>query len=157
MFRRFQIGDPSTGIGVTIIANFDVSAQTRTITFPNLGTWNNYQSNGTLTGLNGATGTTFSLSTASQSIQLQPGEYHVYVYQPSTVYTFNGNGNWTTASNWLFGSMPPTTLPSGSIINVAPVTGGQAVLNVQQNVSAGAKFNVVSGTLSIPLNLNILQ
>ncbi len=157
LFRRFQIGDPVTGIGVTIIANFATSAQTRTVTFPTTGTWYNYQSNGTLTGLNGASSTSFSLSTASQSITLQPGEYHVYIYQPSTVYTFTGNGNWNVASNWLVGSMPPSTLPSGSIINVAPVTGGQAILNVQQNVSSGATFNVVSGTLSIPLNLNITK
>ncbi|UAY51596.1 alpha-amylase family glycosyl hydrolase [Ferruginibacter albus] len=157
LFRRFQIADPnSSGMKITVIANFDITAQTRTITFQTTGNWYNYQSNGTSSGANGATGSIYNVSTASQSITLQPGEYHVYVYQPPTNYTFIGNGNWTDASNWMAGSVPPATLPNGSAIYVQPAPGGKAILNTSQTISSGATFNVAPGkNLSVPLNLTI--
>jgi hypothetical protein len=40
---------------VTVVANFDVVAQTRTISFQTTGTWFNYVANGTGNGINGAT------------------------------------------------------------------------------------------------------
>jgi 1,4-alpha-glucan branching enzyme len=85
LFKRFQIADPAaTGKKVTVVANFDVVPQTRTVTFQTTGDWTNFLSDGMTTGatgLNGATGTTFNITTAAQSITLQPGEYHVYTYQ----------------------------------------------------------------------------
>ena len=159
LVKRFQIGDPAAGgMQVTVIANFYNVAATRSVTFQTTGNWYNYQSNGTGSGINGATGTTFNLSSATQSLTLQPGEYHVYVYQPPTTYTFIGNGNWTTPSNWMYGSVPPATLPSGSQIIVDPQPGGEAVLNTTQTISEGATFTVISNkTLSIPMNLVIQQ
>ncbi len=62
---------------------------------------------------------------------------------PATVYVFTGNGNWNNASNWSNNIIPPTLLPSGSQIFVNP--SGTAVLNVPQNISAGAKITVVTG------------
>ena len=50
------------------IGNFDVAAQTASITFPTAGTWFDYLNGNTIT----ATGT-------AQSLTLQPGEYHVYL------------------------------------------------------------------------------
>ncbi|HZI54046.1 MAG TPA: alpha-amylase family glycosyl hydrolase, partial [Chitinophagaceae bacterium] len=50
------------------IGNFDVAAQTASLTFPTAGTWFDYLNGNTIT----ATG-------AVQSILLQPGEYHVYL------------------------------------------------------------------------------
>ncbi len=79
-FKRFQIADPAAaGMKVTVIANFDVVPQTRTVTFQTNGMWYNFQSNGSGSGLNGANGSTVTLVTTSQSITLQPGEYHVYI------------------------------------------------------------------------------
>ncbi|MDN3659261.1 alpha-amylase family glycosyl hydrolase [Ferruginibacter paludis] len=84
LFRKLQIADPlAAGIKVTVIANLDVLPQTRTISFQSAGDWNNYLSNGTGTGLNGITGNAFNLTAATQSITLQPGEYHVYVSVPT--------------------------------------------------------------------------
>ena len=57
-------------------------------------------------------------------------------------YTFTGNGNWDVAANWSNNSIPPATLPAGAEIIIDPVANGECVLNVTQNVSAGAKFNV---------------
>jgi glycosidase len=80
LFRRFQIADPAaSGQKVTVIANLDLVPQTRTITFQSAGDWTNYLTNGTGTGINGATGSTFTLTNTSQSIVLQPGEYHIYL------------------------------------------------------------------------------
>jgi 1,4-alpha-glucan branching enzyme/nitrous oxide reductase accessory protein NosL len=86
LVKRFQIADPSAnGKKVTVIANLDVTTQTRGVTFQTTGLWENYLSDGMLTGatgLNGPTGSTFTLTNATQNITLQPGEYHVYVSNP---------------------------------------------------------------------------
>jgi hypothetical protein len=51
-----------------VIGNFDVSTATGTVTFQNAGTWYDYLNGNTFT----ATGTT-------QTISLQPGEFHLYL------------------------------------------------------------------------------
>ena len=80
LFRRFQIQEAGgNGKKITVVANMDVTAQSRTVTFQASGDWTNYVSNGTGTGINGASATNFTLTTASQSVTLQPGEYHIYV------------------------------------------------------------------------------
>jgi 1,4-alpha-glucan branching enzyme len=53
---------------LVVVGNFDVYAATGTVTFPSGGTWFDYLQN-----------TTYTATGASQSITLQPGEYHVYV------------------------------------------------------------------------------
>ncbi len=83
LVKVFQIADPNAaGKKVTVVANFDVVAQTKTVNFQAAGDWSNYISNGTGTGLNGITGNNFNLTSTSQSITLQPGEYHIYVSIP---------------------------------------------------------------------------
>ncbi len=83
LVKVFQIADPNaTGKKVTVVANFDVVPQIKTVTFQSAGDWTNYISNGTATALNGVTGNNFTLTAASQSITLQPGEYHIYVSIP---------------------------------------------------------------------------
>ena len=84
LVKLLQIADPNAaGIKVTAIANLDVVPQTKTVTFQAVGNWTNYISNGISTGLNGATGSNFSLNTAAQTITLQPGEYHIYLSVPT--------------------------------------------------------------------------
>ena len=79
LVKRFQIADSiAGGINVTVIANMDVTAQTRTVNFQTAGGWYNFVANGAGTGLNG-TKDSFNISAATQSITLQPGEYHVYI------------------------------------------------------------------------------
>lgn len=81
---------------LVVIGNFDVTAQTGSVTFPAAGTWYNY--------LNPPQ--TFAATGGSQSFTLQPGEYRVYlnsfVVLPVTVTNFNGrnNGNSNTLT-WL--------------------------------------------------------
>ncbi len=157
LFKRFQIADTAaSGMRVTVVANLDVVPQTRSITFQTAGNWYNYLGNGTGAGINGTSGNTFNLASANQSITLQPGEYHVYIYQPSNIYTFIGSGNWNDAANWIYNTMPPTPLPSGSEIIVSPQSGGECILNTPQTIGPGAGFTVIAGKIfRIPVNLNI--
>ena len=84
LVKLFQIADPNaSGKKVTVVANLDVVAQTKSVTFQATGDWTNMIANGVGTGVNGTTGNSFNLVTAAQSITLQPGEYHIYVSVPS--------------------------------------------------------------------------
>ncbi|MGF2413217.1 MAG: alpha-amylase family glycosyl hydrolase, partial [Ferruginibacter sp.] len=84
LVKLFQIADPNTaGKKVTVVANLDVVQQIKSVTFQATGDWTNYVSNGTGTGINGATGVNFTLTSAAQTITLQPGEYHIYVSVPA--------------------------------------------------------------------------
>jgi glycosidase len=157
LFKRLQITDvTTTGLKINVVANLDVVPQTRTVTFQNTGNWYNYISNGTGSGLNGIAGSTVSVSNTSQSITLQPGEYHVYFYQPANVFVFNGSGNWNDASNWTFGQLPPASLPLGAEIFISPRMDGECVINNNQVVLPGAKITVAAGKkLKIPANLSV--
>ena len=159
LFKRYQITDNATsGIKLNIVANLDVVAQTRSITFQTTGNWYNYISNGTGSGINGTTGSTVNLTSTTQNITLQPGEYHIYYYHPANVYVFNGDGNWSDAANWTYNTMPPAVLPNGSEIFVNPRQGSQCVLNVTQSILPGGKITVMAGKkIQIPLNLAIQQ
>ena len=157
LFKRYQITDNATsGVKLNVVANLDVVAQTRSITFQTTGTWYNYVSNGTGSGVNGATNSTINIASTTQNITLQPGEYHVYYYHPANVYIFNGDGNWNDAANWTYNTLPPSTLPSGSEIFINPKQGGQCLVNINQTISPGAKITVMVGkNIKIPLNLSI--
>jgi 1,4-alpha-glucan branching enzyme len=53
---------------IVVVGNFDVTAVTGSVTFQHAGTWYDY-----------LTGQTITATGNSQSISLQPGEYHVYL------------------------------------------------------------------------------
>ena len=53
---------------LVVIGNFDVSTQTASVSFPTTGTWYDYLEN-----------TTYTSTGTLQTIQLLPGEFHVYV------------------------------------------------------------------------------
>lgn len=85
LYKVLQIADPAaTGLKVTVVSNMDVTTQTKTVTFQSTGNWTNYLSNATGAGINGATGTNFTVTNAAQTINLQPGEYHIYINVPCT-------------------------------------------------------------------------
>ncbi len=86
LVKSFQIADPaSSGTQLTVVANLDVVPQSKAVTFQTNGNWTNYISNGTGNGVNGTTGSTFLVTTNSQNISLQPGEYHIYVSVPCNI------------------------------------------------------------------------
>ncbi len=71
-------------------------------------------------------------------------------------YTFNGNGNWNVAANWLGNKIPPATLTAGDKIIIRPAAGGECILNVPQTVPPGTEIIVeddkqfrINGNLTI--------
>ena len=151
LVKVFQIADPNAaGKKVTVVANLDVVTQTKSVTFQGTGDWTNYISNGIGTNLNGATGTTFNLTGTTQSIVLQPGEYHIYVSVPActtaapttsnTVITYCQNATVTqltaTGSNLLWyttstGGIGSTTAPTPSTTTV-----GSTIYYVSQTANS---------------------
>jgi hypothetical protein len=78
----------------------------------------------------------------------------------ATTYTFNGNGNWSDATNWQGGVVPPATLTAPNRIIINHVPGGTCNLNSivggQQVINSGARFIVYPFTnLLLPGNLVI--
>jgi hypothetical protein len=74
----------------------------------------------------------------------------------SIIYTFNGDGNWDDAANWLNSIVPPATLNPGNQIIINPIDGGQCIVNISYTVSPGVIITVMAGKqLSLPGNLNI--
>lgn len=63
--KTISLNDPK--LGVTVVGNFDVTAQTTNLTFPSTGKWFDYLTKDSIN----VTGTSFNLN-------MQPGEYHVY-------------------------------------------------------------------------------
>jgi hypothetical protein len=59
-------------------------------------------------------------------------------------YTFNGSGYWSAASNWLRNAVPPSPLPAGDTIYIAPAAGDSCVLDVSQSITRGA-YLIVAG------------
>jgi glycosidase len=62
-----------TDLSVVTVGNFDVTAQTATISFPQAGTWYNY-----------LTGEPLTVTSTSQAMTLQPGQYAVYTSRQLT-------------------------------------------------------------------------
>lgn len=59
------------------------------------------------------------------------------------VYTFTGNGNWSDPANWTNGQVPPSIITGNNArIIIDPLTGGECVLDVPQQVSSGATIEV---------------
>jgi hypothetical protein len=74
----------------------------------------------------------------------------------ATTYTFNGNGNWDVAANWLNNKIPPANLPGTDQIIIDPITNGQCVLTATQHIAKGGKITVATGkNLNIPGLLTI--
>ena len=151
LVKRFQIADPATnGKKVTVVANLDVTPQTRSVTFQTTGLWENYLSDGMTTGatgLNGATGSSFTLSNATQNITLQPGEYHVYVSNPcaTTAPTV------TTPVTYCQGATATALTATGSGLlwyTVASGGTGTATAPTPATTTAGSTTFYVSQTVS---------
>jgi len=71
-------------------------------------------------------------------------------------YTFIGNGNWSTSSNWLGNKVPPLTLPAGDAIIINHTVGGNCVLDVTEHIAAGATLTINTGkNLLVPGALTI--
>lgn len=66
-----------------------------------------------------------------------------------TTYSFIGNGKWSVPTNWSNNIIPPSTLSSGSTINISPIIGDSCILDVEQHISAGANLIIATGVTFI--------
>jgi 1,4-alpha-glucan branching enzyme len=149
LVKNLRIEDPNTaGKKVVVIANMDVTQQTRTITFQATGNWSNYISNGPDTGINGATNTTFNLTNATQSITLAPGEYHIYVSVPACA-TAAPTGT-TTVTYCQNATATALTATGTSLLWYTTATGGtgSTTAPTPSTASVGNTIYYVSQTLN---------
>ena len=73
-----------------------------------------------------------------------------------TLYTFTGNGNWSSNSNWSNGKKPPSRLPSCSHVFINPAGAGECILSGAQTILQGGRITVGQNKkLRIPGNLII--
>jgi 1,4-alpha-glucan branching enzyme len=97
-FKTLQVN--AAALNITVIGNFDIVPATSTVTFQHAGTWYDYLLNTTRTATGG-----------SETITLQPGEYHVFLDQnasaalPLNLLSFTGRRTnsaialqWTTSN-----------------------------------------------------------
>jgi hypothetical protein len=132
--KFFKISEPN--LSALIVANFGVLATSTAVTFQSSGTWYDYLTGGTIT----ATG-------SSQTISLQPGEYHVYlnknITNVITTPVFDINAPLNTLEAVLYAN--PANISSVIEINV-PETGK---VQVDLYNIAGMKMRTVySGNLA---------
>ena len=111
-YKFYQI---STGtMNVTVVGNFDVVAQTKTINFQKTGTWTDF-----------ITGAQYNFSATAQSITLQPGEYRIYldrnismsnINTPLTTKNFSvyfrKPAAWSTARVYCWSPIPAGAVPT---------------------------------------------
>lgn len=79
-----------------------------------------------------------------------------YRVRAKNTFVFTGNGNWSDPANWLDKAKPPAILPADHAIYIEHAQGGNCVLDINQQISAGAQLVIVSSrNLLITGNLNI--
>jgi hypothetical protein len=134
-----------------VVGNFDVLPQTSTITFQNAGTWYDYLSTATIT----ATG-------SAQSINLQPGEYHVYLNRNLGNTVVTAVGNVTPPSDKLTATVYPNPVTRNSMIDLQTPESGKVqvdLFNIQgQKIESIFSGFLVKGkhTLSFDQTINKL-
>jgi glycosidase len=149
--KVLQIGQTAiAGTQVTIIANLGVTNQTKAVTFQKTGNWYNLISNATTgtgsttAGLNGVTGSTFEITTTSQTINLGPGEYHIYVSCSTPLPTVS------TPITYCVGSpATPLTATGGNLLWYTTATGGTGSPNppTPSTATAGTQTFYVTQTI----------
>jgi hypothetical protein len=88
-----------------------------------------------------------------ESVQYMTSYYSAPI---GPTYTFTGSGNWNNPANWQGGTMPPTSLPPGSVIIISHAPGGSCIINIPVTIPPGVQFIVATGAnLVLPGNLTI--
>ncbi len=98
--------------------------------------------------LNSLSGTSITANVNISSAGLQRIIAEASIAGATPTFTFNGNGAWTTPSNWAGGVVPPATIPAGTEVIINPAAGGACLLNVSESpvtFSAGSKLTVADG------------
>jgi 1,4-alpha-glucan branching enzyme len=139
---KLSSGDTSHLI---VVGNFDLSTQFVSITFPIVGTWYDYLEN-----------TTFTTTGTPQSIQLFPGEFHVYVNRNINNVTVTPVSNVPWNGNELQAKLYPNPAPSNFTVEVNLPQSSNVQVDIYttlgQYVSTLYKGFLVKGSHQIALN-----
>jgi hypothetical protein len=135
-FKWMNIRSATDSSVISVIGNFDVTAQTVTFTFPLAGTWYDYLQGGTIT----ATG-------AAQSITLQPGEFHVYLNRNLTNAVVTPVGSVNNPGRQLLANVYPNPAGASTILDLdVPETGKTEAILL--NLAGQKIVTIYSGILS---------
>ncbi len=92
---------------MVVVGNFDVNAQIATVNFPAPGTWYDYLGGNTFT------------AGPTQPINLQPGEYHVYLNRNLINAVVTGVGNTSSSDGWSASVYPNPAINAVLEVNAA--------------------------------------
>lgn len=161
-FKWMRVRSAADSSCILVIGNFDVNAQSGSVSFPTAGTWYNY-----------FTGTTITSTGAAQSFTLEPGEYRVFLNRNlvSTVITATGGGpglpadrlnatvfpNPASGNAYLEIQVPRTGLIQAQLYNPAGqqlgmVHSGYLLKGLRQVSLAGKLENLPAGTYWIKVS-----
>ncbi len=90
-----------------LVGNFDVNPATASVTFQNSGTWYDYLD-----------GNTFTATGSSQSITLQPGEFHLYLNRNVTNIITTPVSDLNDPANTFRVSVYPNPVMAGTVIEI---------------------------------------
>lgn len=155
-FKWLKVSSGDTS-HLVVVGNFDVNATSGTVTFPTAGTWYDYLGNATFT----ATGT-------SQTINLQPGDYRVYVNRNvnnlAVTPVINVPVNGTVLQSKLYpnpaysGVTLETYLPESSFTKIELLNAfGQVVTSLKQGFLARGKHVLQFDQIAAPAGLYYLR
>jgi hypothetical protein len=144
-FKWIKLTTTNDTSDLVVIGNFDVTAQTGTITFPTAGTWYDYFGNF----IHNATG-------AAQSFTLQPGEFHVYVNRNVNNITPTPVSNLPWNGTTLAAKLYPNPVRGNYTVEVAMPQSGNVTVSLYnsmgQFVSTVYKGFLPKGERQVPLH-----
>jgi 1,4-alpha-glucan branching enzyme len=132
--KTMRIRSSSDSSQLLIVGNFDVTGQTGSITFPTAGTWFDYLKK-----------TTFHATGAPQSVNLQPGEYHLYINR--NVSNIDTTGGATGSGSSLTVVVAPNPVETSSVVKLFIPESGNVQIDLY-NILGQKVSAVFTGTLS---------
>ncbi len=145
-FKSLKI--TSDSLNIVVIGNFDVVAQTGSVTFPSSGTWYSY-----------LTGATRTATGAAESITLQPGEYYVYINKNinNAVITAVNPVSVNTLAEMSMNIFPNPVQSTATVSYNLPESGNVSIsvfdIKGKKNTTLFTGFKT-KGAKTIPLNQN---
>jgi glycosidase len=96
-FKWIKVSSASDTSDILVVGNFDVQAQTSSVSFQTAGTWFDYLA-----------GTPYTATGSAQNITLQPGEFHIYVNRNVS----NANATAVTEIPWSGNTLEAIVYPN---------------------------------------------
>lgn len=143
---KLSSGDSSH---LLVVGNFDVTSQTVTVTFQTAGTWYDYLDS-----------TTYTSTGTPQSIQLLPGEFHVYVNRNVNNVPVTPVPNVPWDGNELQAKVYPNPAPSNFTVEVNLPQSSNVNINLYTSLGqyVNTLYNgfLIKGTHQLPMDKKII-